>query len=80
MTYVAVSEKGQIVIPSKIRHSLGITAGSKLEMSIEAGGIKILVEASRKTRSAASCIGVTSYDGPRISTDDMDVARYAKRG
>lgn len=77
MTTVTVSEKGQVVIPSQIRHSLGITAGTKLEMTIEQGGIKILVESSRKTRTAASCIGSTGYLGERISTAQMDAARFA---
>ena len=79
MSIVTVSEKGQVVIPSQIRHSLGITAGAKLEMIIDQGGIKILVEASRKTRTAASCIGSTGYQGKRISTARMDAARFASK-
>ena len=59
MTFVTVSKKGQIVIPSKIRHSLGITAGSTLAMSIEAGSIKIIVEAERK--ALTRCVGFHSH-------------------
>ena len=79
MSIVTVSEKGQVVIPLQIRHSLGITADTKLEMIIERAGIKILVESSRKTRTAASCIGSTGYQGERISAAQMSAARFASK-
>lgn len=39
---ITVSKKGQIVIPSKIRHKLGIEEGSKIEIT-EKGGRLILI-------------------------------------
>ena len=79
MSIVTVSEKGHIVIPSQIRHSLGITAGIKLEMTIERGCIKILVESSRKPRTAATCIGSTGYQGESIPIAQMNAARFASK-
>ena len=77
MPCVTVSEKGQVVIPARIRTLLGITAGTRLEMIIQADGIKVLVEPDRKARKASSCIGVAGYSGPPIDVADMDVARFA---
>jgi len=38
---VTVSEKGQIVIPSELRHKLGIERGTKLEILERAGHIEM---------------------------------------
>ena len=76
---VTVSEKGQIVIPASLRTRLGITAGTRLEVTEEGGNLRLLVEPQRKTRSAAACIGVTGYVGPKIDLRDMDPARFAKK-
>ena len=35
---VRVDERGRIVIPSKIRESLGIRRGARLELEVEGGG------------------------------------------
>ena len=41
MATVTVSDKGQVVIPTAIRHRLGITPGSKLDFELEGDGIRI---------------------------------------
>ena len=56
--FVTVSEKGQVVIPSSLRAKLGISAGTRLEVSEQNGNILMLVEAQRKTLTAQACIGV----------------------
>ncbi len=50
--FVTVSEKGQVVIPASLRARLGISAGTRLEVSEENGNIVMLVEPQRKTVSA----------------------------
>ncbi len=76
---ITVSEKGQVVIPASLRARLGISAGTRLEVIEEAGNLRLLVEPERKALSAAACIGITGYQGPRIELDDMDPAHFANK-
>lgn len=76
---VTVSEKGQVVIPARLRARLGISAGTRLEVVEENGNLRLLVEPQRKTTSASACIGIAGYDGPKIELDAMDPARYAEK-
>jgi AbrB family looped-hinge helix DNA binding protein len=84
MSTVTVSEKGQIVIPAELRRQLGIGPGTRLEVVPETGGFRVIVEPQRKGRSAADCLGVAGYAGPRVRTEDISGAeatrRLAKRG
>lgn len=77
--FVTVSEKGQVVIPSTLRARLGISAGTRLEVSEENGNILLLVEAQRKTLTAEACIGIAGYHGPKLELDELDPARYATK-
>ena len=79
MAIVTVSEKGQVVIPSKIRTLFGITAGTRLELELNGRGFSLSVEPDRKSRDAASCIGIAGYKGPRVALGQMDPAKYAKK-
>lgn len=79
MAIVTVSEKGQVVIPSKVRTLFGITAGTRLELELTGKGFSLSVEPDRKARTAASCVGVAKYKGPRLTLEQMDAARYAKK-
>lgn len=74
---VTVSEKGQLVIPAKIRRLFGITPGTRLNIVPDAGGFKALVDDDRKTKSAADCIGIAGYTGKVVSVEEMDVAKFA---
>jgi AbrB family looped-hinge helix DNA binding protein len=76
---VTVSEKGQVVIPASLRARLGISAGTRLEVTEDGGNLRLLVEPQRKTLSAAACIGVTGYVGPTIDLKEMDPARFASK-
>lgn len=76
---VTVSEKGQVVIPATLRARLGISAGTRLEVTEEGGNLRLLVEPQRKTLSAAACIGITGYVGPKIELGEMDTARFASK-
>ncbi len=77
--FVTVSEKGQVVIPASLRARLGISAGTRLEVSEENGNILMLVEPQRKTVSARDCIGIAGYTGPMLELVEMDAARFATK-
>ena len=77
--FVTVSEKGQVVIPASLRAQLGISAGTRLEVSEENGNILLLVEPQRKTVSAKDCIGIAGYAGPKLEISELDVARFATK-
>ena len=76
---VTVSEKGQVVIPASLRARLGISAGTRLEVSEDNGNLRLLVEPQRKTVSAVACIGIAGYVGPKLDLDEMDPARFASK-
>lgn len=77
MDTVTVSEKGQMIIPAGLRRKLGITAGSRLGVIPEDGGFRVTVEPARKKLTAVQLAKITGYSGPRISDEEMDVARFA---
>ncbi len=43
MVFVTVSSKGQIVLPSKTRHRLGLNSGAKLQLIEDADGLHLKV-------------------------------------
>ena len=77
--FVTVSEKGQVVIPAKLRARLGISAGTRLEVTEDGGNLRLLVEPQRKTVTASACIGIAGYVGPKLELIDMDPARFATK-
>lgn len=77
MSTVAVSEKGQVVIPAAIRRQLGITPGCQLDFSLE--GHTLRVELKRRVRPSRSEDGygmlVCTQPGERRLADfDVDRA------
>jgi AbrB family looped-hinge helix DNA binding protein len=76
---VTVSGKGQVVIPAKLRARLGISAGTRLEVTEDGGNLRLMVEPQRKTQTALACIGITGYLGPKVDLSDMDPARFAEK-
>lgn len=77
--FVTVSEKGQVVIPASLRARLGISAGTRLEVTEDGGNLRLLVEPQRKTQSATACIGITGYIGPKVDLTAMDPALFARK-
>jgi len=75
--FITVSEKGQVVIPAAIRRRLGISAGTRMEVSEENGNIRLLLEPQRRTLSAAACIGISGYRGAKLELDQLDPAAFA---
>jgi AbrB family looped-hinge helix DNA binding protein len=76
---IAVSEKGRLVIPSAIRASLGISAGTRIEIRIESDGFRAFVKPAQKTRTAESCLGFAQYGGLKLKVAEMDAALFAKK-
>lgn len=76
---VTVSEKGQVVIPATLRSRLGISAGTRMEITEDGGNLRLLVEPQRKTTSALACIGISGYIGPKLDLDAMDPSHFASK-
>ena len=75
---LTLSSKGQLVIPARLRQLLGLQAGDRLALSLEAEGLRLIPQAPAKTRSASSLIGCTGYQGPPLALEQMDPALFAK--
>ena len=75
---LTLSSKGQLVIPARLRQLLGLQAGDRLALSLEADGLRLIPQDPAKTRSARALIGCTGYQGPALALDAMDPALFAK--
>ena len=49
---LTLSSKGQLVIPARLRHLLGLQPGDRLALSLEAGGLRLVPEGREKSSSA----------------------------
>jgi AbrB family looped-hinge helix DNA binding protein len=65
---VKVSPKYQVVIPEDVRHSLGIIAGSKVEV-IAKGGVAYLVPVNDLADLQAQLAGILDQKGLRAKKD-----------
>lgn len=75
---LTLSSKGQLVIPARLRQLLGLQPGDRLALSLEADGLRLVPERRKKTRSARALIGCAGYQGPPLSLEQMDPARFAE--
>jgi len=73
-----LSFKDQLVIPARLRQLLGSQPGDRLALSLEADGLRLVPEAREKKRSARALIGCARYQGPFLSLEQMDPARFAE--
>jgi AbrB family looped-hinge helix DNA binding protein len=71
-----LSSKGQLVIPARLRQLLGLQPADRLALSLEADGLRLVPERHENSRSARSLIGCTGYQGPSLSLEQMDPARF----
>lgn len=74
MTAAIVSPKGQVVIPAEIRRQLGITPGSLVNVSVQAGVVCIALERPVHASTHAEGFGLLRYAGPARRLADFDVA------
>ena len=69
MPTATVTSKGQITIPAETRARLRLVKGSKVEITVNAAGEKVLRPKSGDIRELR---GFFKYDGPPVSVEDMD--------
>ena len=75
---LTLSSKGQLVIPARLRQLLGLQSGDRLALSLEADGLRLVPQNREKNRSAHALIGCAGYQGPPLSLEQMDPARFAQ--
>jgi AbrB family looped-hinge helix DNA binding protein len=75
---LTLSSKGQLVIPARLRHRLGLQPGDRLALSLEADGLRLIPQDPAKTSSAHALIGCAGYQGPPLALEQMDPALFAK--
>lgn len=75
---ITLSSKGQLVIPAQWRKLLGLQPGDRLVMRLEADGLTLTPQASGKAGCARDLIGIANYQGPPLSLEEMDPARFAE--
>ena len=73
-----LSAKGQLVIQARLRQLLGLQAGDRLALTLEADGLRFIPQDSAKTSSAKALIGCMGYQGSAIDLEAMDPALFAK--
>ena len=76
---LTLSSKGQLVIPARLRQLLGLQPGDRLALSLEADGLRLVPQDPNRTSSAHALIGRAGYQGPPLSPEQMDPARFAQR-
>ncbi|MBV5275287.1 MAG: AbrB/MazE/SpoVT family DNA-binding domain-containing protein [Lamprocystis purpurea] len=75
MSTVTVSDKGQLVIPAAIRRRLGIAPGTRLDVELEGGSIRVSPLRAIKRTRAADGYGMLTCDQPNERhLADFDVA------
>ena len=74
---LTLSSKGQLVIPARLRHLLGLQPGDRLELTLEADGLRLRPHAPALHASAQALIGCAGYQGPVIPLEQLDPALYA---
>ena len=75
---LTLSSKGQLVIPARLRQLLGLQSGDRLALSLEADGLRLVPQNHEKNRTAHALIGCAGYQGPPMSLEEMDPARFAQ--
>ncbi len=66
------------MIPARFRQLLGLQAGDRLALTLEADGLRLVPQNREKTRSARVLIGCAGYQGPPLSLEQMDPALFAQ--
>jgi len=75
---ITLSSKGQLVIPARLRQLLGLQPGDRLALSLEADGLRLVPQNRDRTCFAHALIGCAGYQGPPLSLEQMDPARFAQ--
>ena len=67
-----MSQKGQIVIPKRIRSERGWEPGLRLVVETTLDGLTLRPLEATRVDVAASLLGILGYRGPRKSLADME--------
>ena len=68
----AISTKGQIVIPKRLRDQWGLVTGSRVTIASTPAGIQITPVAARNAKAVLKGLGLSGYRGKTIAIKDMD--------
>ena len=81
MTTVVVSSKGQIVLPAALRRRLGLSAGTRLELSEEPDGVRLRITRTVPETAVADLAGLVKAPtrGEPRRLDDFDPASLLSR-
>ena len=71
MAAVSVTSKGQVTIPKRVRHALGITPGSKVDIDLDRGGARIRLVRKQVPSRIEEGPAILGYRGPRIPVAQM---------
>ena len=69
-----LSQKGQVVLPKRLRDERGWEPGLRLVVEVTRDGLTLRPLDASRADVAASLLGVVGYRGPRRSLADMEAA------
>lgn len=77
MSFVIVSSKGQLVLPAPVRKRLGLGAGSRLELTEEADGLRLRVARAVPLVDVAGLAGMVkaASQGRARRLEEFDAAQ-----
>jgi len=75
MGTVSVTSKGQVTIPKRVRQTLGITPGSKVDFKVAGAGARLKVVRKNAPSRPQDGPNILNYKGPMIPVEEMDPAR-----
>jgi antitoxin PrlF len=81
MPTLVVSSKGQIVLPAPMRRRLGLDAGAKLEVTLEADGLRLTVVRGVAAHDVSALAGMVTAPsrGESRRLSDFDPAILTRR-
>ena len=76
MIILTLSSKGQLVLPVEVRQRFGLTAGSRLELTEEADGLRLVVPHGANAETVESGYGMIKLEskGKPRQLEDFDAA------
>lgn len=81
MTTVAVSVKGQVVLPAEARRKLGIVPGSRVEIELAPDGSALTVRPAKQGRTSTVEEGRSMIQNKvgHVPVEEMNGARILKK-
>ena len=63
-----ITSKGQLTVPAKLRHELGLKPGDRVDFERNQNG---RIEIVARTKTLAELKGMLPYNGPALTDDDL---------